>query len=430
MFIGNRGRLVALASFVIVSALSGGRVGMLTLRSGDGAVHIVPISRAIAHSGLLSDLVDCVGDNAGNVSLSNIARAELEAVVDFINTTAVADVNRAAQIWVRERLRTTSLEGQCRLLIAADFLDMRPLMTAIVSSKRAWGDIASMRDELPSDLDVFVVDNAPGIVRVGQVAKTDEQKAIVNRVRDVLVGGGNGTFLNVERWVPMCGLLCWSAMRGEELIVDLLVNVPGIDVNIRDTLGHRTPLNWAATRRHYNVVELLLKVPGIVVNAVDNYQRTALHSAVSSLCERSVELLLQAPDVDVNACEMGQWTALHRASEWGQIRIVQLLLAAPGINVNARTVFGMTPLHKAACAGRRRVVELLLDAPGVIVDAVGISQMEALQCGSHFGHDDVLQLLQNASTRDAQNAQLSPVPSWLRSLFKCNLRSWYRQLHW
>lgn len=94
MFIGNRGRLVALASFVIVSALSGGRVGMLTLRSGDGAVHIVPISRAIAHSGLLSDLVDCVGDNAGNVSLSNIARAELEAVVDFINTTAVADVCR------------------------------------------------------------------------------------------------------------------------------------------------------------------------------------------------------------------------------------------------------------------------------------------------------------------------------------------------
>ena len=71
--------------------------------------------------------------------------------------------------------------------------------------------------------------------------------------------------------------LSWSAKRGHEAVVRLLMESEGIKPDSKDSNGY-TPLTWAACYGHEAVAELLLK-KGADAEANNNDGRTALHGA-------------------------------------------------------------------------------------------------------------------------------------------------------
>ncbi|CEP01614.1 hypothetical protein PBRA_008556 [Plasmodiophora brassicae] len=368
----DRARLASPFALIVVVVLAGARTDAVALRSSDGVVHHVATSDAVAQSGLLNRLLGVIGED-DLVPLSAVGNSELRLIVEFVNATArhdQSDFAAAAARWVRRRLSGAGPDAQCRFLTAADYLDMRSLMVAIASTKRTWGDVVAMREEMLSpNAHRFVVDNAPGVVRLGQVASTNSQQELVERIRHHLAagdGGGDIAFVNSVRWNRLGNVLHWAASQGEDLIAELLLSAPDIDVNARCTKSFGTPvsgntfLHLAAKSGHANVVRLLLKVPGIDVNTRDGSGMTALHWAVVNASRRVVALLLEAPGIDVNARELRfRWTPLHWACELGLVPIVGLLLNAPDIDVNLADC--QTMLY-ASWSGHNGIVELLQNA--------------------------------------------------------------------
>jgi len=80
---------------------------------------------------------------------------------------------------------------------------------------------------------------------------------------------------------------------GSTDVVELLLAVPGIDVNLADNEG-QTPLYWASRRGHSEVVELLLRAPGIDVNRPNQDGETPLYRASYGVHAEVVVLLAAA----------------------------------------------------------------------------------------------------------------------------------------
>ena len=180
--------------------------------------------------------------------------------------------------------------------------------------------------------------------------------------------------------------LTWAA-EYSAAIVELLLDHPDIDVSdaafiraaeygrmaiIRYRMLHDHPgidvsneaLIHAARNGNTAIVELLLAVPGIDLNALDNeYGWTALTGAASDGNTAIVELLLAA-GADVNAKDRYGATALMKAASRGHTAIVELLLAVPGIDVNVvdkppPAGNGYTALIAAARRGHTAVVRAI-----------------------------------------------------------------------
>lgn len=79
-------------------------------------------------------------------------------------------------------------------------------------------------------------------------------------------------------------------------IVELLLNISGIDVN--KSLNREPPLFLACERGHLEIVKLLLGVPGIDVNR--GRGKTPLYVACEMGFIEIVDLLLNASDTKVN----------------------------------------------------------------------------------------------------------------------------------
>lgn len=197
------------------------------------------------------------------------------------------------------------VDTQCRLVSSADHLKKRLLVDGV------WADIAAARKMLPVDAVQSIVNRAPGMIRLAEAARAPEQDTIVGQVYGLLVGaGGDVTVVNNAVWCGYVGnVLHWAIWRRDELIVQLLLSVPGIDVH-----------------------------------AGDNFSRMPLHNAIWDGQCNLVKMLLNAPGVDVNRCDTSRMTPLHTAVMKGNQQMVELLLMTPGIDVNARDGMGDTPL--------------------------------------------------------------------------------------
>lgn len=306
--------------------------------------------------------------------------------------------------WVQVNLKGVELEEQCRVLTAADYLDMHSLMIAIASTRRTWSDIDAMRGFLSRNVFRFLADNAPGLIRLNQVARTARQKAIGERIHRCLVAGGHVAFVHTEPWDSGLDVLQWAAEKGRRSIVELLVTGPGIDVNAPSPSAQRL-LHWAAFWGWVNLVEVLLVSPTTDVNARDNDRPTPLHCAAVAGRNHVVKVLLSFAGIQVNAGDASNKTALHWAVWSGpssrHSEVVELLLRAPGINANARDQDLMTPLHWAVTCRRGYAVRLLLATPGIDVQCRDKAQMTPLQSALVYGNQEIVGLLVNATVNAA-----------------------------
>ncbi|XXQ31336.1 Ankyrin repeat domain-containing protein [Plasmodiophora brassicae] len=400
MSIGRRIHFSPVLRYLVLIVVASGIVGAVKLRSNDGVVHVINTSAAIEHSDVLKSMIHDRHEWDAPVTLTNISNADLLRIVNFIESFAVHEVDRATE-WVQDMVRTDGLEAQCRLFTAASFLGMYPLKMAIVSTKRTWGDIVALRRFLHAAAFWFVVNSAPGIERLRHVAHTDEQHWIVKEIQDVLVlGRREARFVNNAAWHGRETLLHWSAVYGEHSIIELLLGAPGIDVNARDSCL-KTPLHSAICGGHGNIVELLLRAPGVDVNAQDDDQSAPLHWAVVLGHIDIVEMLLRSPAIDVNARgEHHLWTPLLLAATAGNAPIVEVLLKALGIDANARDDTGATPLHWAVLWQHTDVVRLLVDFPGIDRDAEDETRLTAIDVARMYNYREFLDLVNARRTME------------------------------
>ena len=148
--------------------------------------------------------------------------------------------------------------------------------------------------------------------------------------------------------------------------------------NIRPNLG--VPLLRAVLKEDLVIVRLLLQAPGINVNAVDAYGRTALGIAARVGNVNILKMLLNRPYINPN-----HGIALLHAASKGHREIAERLLVAPGINVNVTDRQGNTALGFAARSGSTGIVRILLNRMDVDVN-LGIALLQA----AAKGHEEIV----------------------------------------
>jgi ankyrin repeat protein len=163
--------------------------------------------------------------------------------------------------------------------------------------------------------------------------------------------------------------LMGACIAGHPDIVQLLMNIKGIDVNQQDSVG-LTALCLAIRTNRWEAAKLLLRRDDIDPNLRDNYRRTALHWA----CDRDKEcldivyLLLKKDNLDPNARDDSNgWTPLAFACDRVHVATVRLLLTRRDTDVNAVDNTGariLTPVRDNVTPWYGREIESLLRNKG------------------------------------------------------------------
>lgn len=173
-----------------------------------------------------------------------------------------------------------------------------------------------------------------------------------------------------------------------ENIVKLFLGYPSLITQLKEDQEY---LCLAASKKNHKILELLLQIHGININAQDKYG-TALTTACQNNCVDNVKLLLEIPDINVNVQSSIGETPIGLAAFFGYEEIAKLLLKAPGINVNIRNNNGETPLMNAQ---NKNIAELLVEVPDIDFTIKNRSGENALKCALATGKRDIAKLIKN-----------------------------------
>lgn len=184
-----------------------------------------------------------------------------------------------------------------------------------------------------------------------------------------------------------------ASALGHVEIVTLLLQLPGIDVNRRGSIG-APPLIAALTAGHENIALLLLERYDTDPNSRTTAGgSTALHVAVKMKHYEAAKSLLQRPDLNPNLThDMGK-TALHRAIDNGDETAVGLLLACPMVDIRQPDSEGMTPIAQAGATGHLALVEALLQKMAVNQEWQALACTEAMCQAIVNGHTKIVALI-------------------------------------
>ena len=126
----------------------------------------------------------------------------------------------------------------------------------------------------------------------------------VDAVKEALeLGGPEEVNLRGGEYHNTC--LLEAAFRGDEQMVSLLLDQPGIRVNDTDQAGC-TALHWAAANGHTGVVVMLAHHPATDCNIKCDKDYSALMVAVAWGVEESVRVMVELPMVDLNTTSEGK----------------------------------------------------------------------------------------------------------------------------
>lgn len=159
-----------------------------------------------------------------------------------------------------------------------------------------------------------------------------------------------------------------------------------VDVNAQGENG-RTALILAASNlfrantlsKYQAIIELLLQAPDINVNIRDMWGNTAFMIAAKCGSEHVVKLLLQMPNIDINAQASSGQNALHQAVSYKKIDVIKILLEVPGINLYAQHdngLYGKTAVEMAKAEQREDIAQLIQNK----ISALAYEAFEAIAC--------------------------------------------------
>ena len=164
-------------------------------------------------------------------------------------------------------------------------------------------------------------------------------------------------------------------------------------INKFDESG-RTCLSNAIILGNLDIVRILLEAPGIDVNIKDQVSNYApLHHACYISSVPIIQLLLQIDDANVNIETDNKLTPLMKACEIGNNDVVALLIKIGNADPEKCDKEGWNSLFYAAYSGNIQTVQYLLDI-GVDKDTVDINRFRAVDWARHNGHGDVVSLLE------------------------------------
>ncbi|XP_040119996.1 E3 ubiquitin-protein ligase MIB2 isoform X1 [Oryx dammah] len=148
-----------------------------------------------------------------------------------------------------------------------------------------------------------------------------------------------------------------SAGTGASGIVEVLTEVPGIDVTATNSQGF-TLLHHASLKGHTLAVRRILARARQLVDAKKEDGFTALHLAALNNHGEVAQVLIQEGHCDVNARNRKLQSPLHLAVQQAHVGLVPLLVDA-GCSVNAEDEEGDTALHVAL--QRHQMLPLVAD---------------------------------------------------------------------
>lgn len=173
--------------------------------------------------------------------------------------------------------------------------------------------------------------------------------------------------------------------------VELLLSIPGIEIDCPDGGQNETAMHYAARGTGDPKIAELLWKKGFDLDALDVMDRTPLHKACQKGNVDFVKFLLEK-GAEVDLYDNYEWkTALHLASENGHFECVELLLKS-GAEVNETDSDDRTALHWACGEGNLECVELLLNSNAQI-DLKDNQDKTALNLASENGYEKVVKLL-------------------------------------
>ncbi|KAL4779901.1 ankyrin repeat-containing domain protein [Aspergillus varians] len=217
--------------------------------------------------------------------------------------------------------------------------------------------------------------------------------------------------------------LMWaSTIPGNDAVVKILLNKPGVNVNhqanqfhvqLRRALSSEVPdgaidasdrqilraltgelavlagasaLDAAAQAGCDSILQLLLAHPDIVADEPDMDGRTPLMNAASCGSLGAVKILLARDDVDADRRDDLKRTTFILAAKGGHINVVKYFLENAEQVVNLADEVGFTGLAHAAKEGHIEVVKMLLEHPNISVEW-------ALAGAASEAHEDIIRLL-------------------------------------
>lgn len=121
----------------------------------------------------------------------------------------------------------------------------------------------------------------------------------------------------------------WACFHGHLPLVEaFLLNDQEVNVNWQRPYSGFAAIHAATQQGHFHVVARLLQVPGIDVNLRKSNGSTAFIKACYKGHLDIVRLLLEDPRVDVNLRNHSNITGLYMAAQNGHLEVVQALLAS------------------------------------------------------------------------------------------------------
>ncbi|XP_031235642.1 E3 ubiquitin-protein ligase MIB2 isoform X5 [Mastomys coucha] len=151
-----------------------------------------------------------------------------------------------------------------------------------------------------------------------------------------------------------------SAGAGASSIVEVLTEVPGIDVTATNSQGF-TLLHHASLKGHVLAVRKILARARQLVDAKKEDGFTALHLAALNNHREVAQVLIREGRCDVNVRNRKLQSPLHLAVQQAHLGLVPLLVDA-GCSVNTEDEEGDTALHVAL--QRHQLLPLVVDRAG------------------------------------------------------------------
>lgn len=162
-----------------------------------------------------------------------------------------------------------------------------------------------------------------------------------------------------------CWILSEAAACSSDEIVELLLDMPSVDVNHLD-VGGGTPIFDAILLGSISTLKLFLSSDRVDGNARNNSGHTPLILAVinASAVEKA-RVLIGCDRVDPDIACNAERTPLSYAAAFGDVDTAELLLRTGRVELNRKDDTGRTPLAWAAENCQSGTIKLLLETEGV-----------------------------------------------------------------